>query len=93
MNKKLLPVFIPAAFFIAGKLSAQTYNAYDLAFRALTADRVSAVQFNNEQFNVNYDIRNPGSRTFEGSLSAGGEWRIITMSYDNTPNSISFTVR
>jgi len=69
MNKKLF-VLILVVFFVFTKVSAQTNDTYDLVFRALTADRVSVTQYNNEQFNVNYDIRNPGSRTFEGSLSA-----------------------
>jgi len=67
MNKKLF-VFILIIFLILTNLSAQTNAGYELTFRALTADRVSVTQY--EQFNVNYDIRNPGSRTFEGSLSA-----------------------
>jgi len=49
---------------------AQTNDAYGLLFRDFTAERVSITQFVGEQFNVNYNIRNPGSQTFNGSLSA-----------------------
>jgi len=70
--KKIKVLILAVAFFLAlaGAVQAQTSTGYELTFRALTADSISVTQYENEQFNVNYDIRNPGSRTFEGSLSA-----------------------
>jgi len=120
-------------------------GGYGLAFASLSADNGIVSASRGAQFNVNYDIRNPGMESFEGSLRAvltdsagnetvigtrastsfgagsgrasfvnctipntmapgnyqlriavrpaGGEWRIITMSFDNAPSSIRFTVR
>ena len=124
---------------------AANSGGYVLAFASINADNGIVSASRGAQFNVNYNIRNPGTESFEGSLRAvlidnagnetvigtrastsfdagsgrtsfvsctipntiahgnyqlkiavrptDGEWRIITMSFDNAPNSISFTVR
>ena len=45
-------------------------GGYGLVLRAFTTEKTSVTQYEGGQFIVNYDIRNPGTETFNGSLSA-----------------------
>ena len=61
---------VPSAINVSVTAGGENGGGYGLAFSSFSIDEGMVSASQGDKFNVNYNIRNPGTETFEGSLRA-----------------------